>query len=259
MKHSLLILFLALVLGACVPQAVRPQPPAVELLGFSLIALDPFSGKADFDVRLRLTNPNSYTLPLLDSTVTAELGGTQFRFTVPAVELPNNTPREVQTRLTVPVVEGTKALATLVSGASTRFRLLGELRVQLGPAVVPVGPVTLVDRDIQLQLAFQLPSIRIVSLGLDGLALRVVLEVQNPNPIGFTLAGPLRVLVGGRSVAETAFNLPLAPSGSNRGELRLSLTGFPGLGGVSLDLGLTARVPGILERPVAQVLQGSLR
>ena len=157
MKHSLLILFLALVLGACVPQAVRPQPPAVELLGFSLIALDPFSGKADFDVRLRLTNPNSYTLPLLDSTVTAELGGTQFRFTVPAVELPNNTPREVRTRLTVPVVEGTKALATLVSGASTRFRLLGELRVQLGPAVVPVGPVTLVDRDIQLQLAFQHP------------------------------------------------------------------------------------------------------
>ncbi len=259
MKRLLLMLGAGLILSGCVPQVVRPQPPAVELLGFNLISLDPFSGKADFDVRLRLTNPNSFTLPLLDSTITAELGGTQFRLSVPAVDLPTNSPREVQTRLTVPVVEGTRALAALVSGQSIRLRLLGELQVRLGPATVPVGPFTLVDRDVQLQLAFQLPTIRIVSLGLDGLALRVLLEVQNPNPIGFSMTGPLRVLVGGQSVAQTTLNLPLTPGGSSRGEFRLGLTGFPGMGGISLDLGLTARVPGILERPVAQVLQGFLR
>jgi hypothetical protein len=259
MNRLFLAVLMVLGVSACVPQVVHPQPPAVELLGFSLVALDPFTGKADFDVRLRLTNPNAFTLPLLDSTLTAELAGTQFRLTVPAVELSTSSPREVQTRLTVPVVQGTRALATLIAGQSTRFRLLGELRVQLGPATVPVGPLTFVDRDVQLQLAFQLPIFRVVSLSLDGLTLRVSLEVQNPNPIGFTLSGPLRVLVGGRSVAETSFNLPLAPNSSNRGEFRLGLSGFPGVGGISLDLGLTASVPGILDRPVSQVVQGFLR
>ena len=59
------VLFLSLVLLAgCVPQQARPQPPQVELVSFSLVSLDPFTGFADLDVRLRLTNPNSFTLPL---------------------------------------------------------------------------------------------------------------------------------------------------------------------------------------------------
>lgn len=259
MKPFFWLALLGLGLSACVPQAVRPQPPAVELLGFNLVALDPFSGKAEFDLRLRLTNPNAYTLPLLDSTLTAELAGAQFRLVLPGIELPTASPREVQARLMVPVAEGTRALATLVSGQSTRFRLLGELRVQLGPATVPVGPLTFVDRNVRLELAFQPPAFRITGLSLEGTTLRVGLEVQNPNPIGFTLSGPLRVQVGGRSVAEASLNLPLAPKGSSRGEFRLSLNGFPGVGGISLDLGLTAQIPGIFEQPVNQVIPGFLR
>jgi len=258
-RVSLILLGLALMLGACVPQAVRPQAPQVELLQFNLVSLDPFGGRGEFDVRLRLTNPNPFTLPLLDSTLTAELGGAAFRLSLPALEIPSGASREAQTRLVVPVVEGTRALASLVSGQSTRFRLLGELRAQLGPAVVPIGPVTLVDREVRLQFAFQLPTIRLAEVRLDGPAIRLVLEVENPNPIGFTLEGPLRLLVGGRSVAESGFSLGLAPSGRNRGELRLGLSGLPGVGGVSVDLRLAARIPGILERPVVQVLQGILR
>lgn len=250
---------LALILGACIPQAVRPQAPQVELLQFNLVSIDPFSGRGEFEVRLRLTNTNSFTLPLLDSTVTAELGGSQFRLTLPALEIPSGASRETQTRLVVPIAEGTRALASLVSGQNTRLRLLGELRVQLGPTVVPMGPVTLVDRDVRIQLAFQLPTIRIAEIRLDGLAIRLVLEVENPNPIGFTLEGPLRILIGGRSVAESVFNLGLAPGGRSRNELRLALSGLPGAGGVSVDLGLNARIPGILDRPVTQVLQGILR
>jgi len=257
----LILTGLALMLGACVPQAVRPQAPQVELLQFNLFSLDPFSGRGEFDVRLRLTNPNPFTLPLLDSTLTAELAGAAFRLTLPALEIPSGASREAQTRLVVPIVEGTRALASLVSGQNTRFRLLGELRAQLGPAVVPIGPVTLVNREVEvrLQIAFQLPTIRLAEVRLDGPAIRLVLEVENPNPIGFTLEGPLRLLVGGRSVAESRFSLGLAPGGRNRGELRLSLSSLPGVGGVSVDLGLTARIPGILERPVVQVLQGILR
>lgn len=259
-RFSLWMFFgLALLLGACVPQAVRPQAPQVELLQFNLVFIDPFSGRGEFDVRLRLTNTNSFTLPLLDSTLTAELGSTAFRLTLPALEIPSGASREAQTRLVVPIVEGTRVLASLLGGQNTRFRLLGELRVQLGPAVVPIGPVTLVDRDVRIQFAFQLPTIRIAEIRLDGLAIRLVLEVENPNPIGFTLEGPLRILVGGRSVAESGFSLGLTPSGRNRGELRLGLSGLPGVGGVSVDLGLSARIPGILDRPVVQVLQGILR
>ncbi len=259
-QFSLWVFFgLALILGACVPQAVRPQAPQVELLQFNLVSIDPFSGRGEFDVRLRLTNTNSFTLPLLESAVTAELGGSQFRLTLPALDIPSGASRDAQTRLVVPLVEGTRALASLVSGQNTRFRLLGELRVQLGPAVVPIGPVTLVDRDVRIQFAFQLPTIRIAEIRLDGLAIRLVLEVENPNPIGFTLEGPLRILIGGRSVAESVFSLGLTPGGRNRGELRLGLSGLPGVGGVSVDLGLTARIPGILDRPVVQVLQGILR
>lgn len=259
-RYARWLLFgLALLLSACVPQAVRPQAPQVELLQFNLVSIDPFNGRGEFDVRLRLTNTNSFTLPLLDSTVTAELGGSQFRLTLPALEIPAGASREAQTRLVVPLVEGTRALASLVGGQATRFRLLGELRVQLGPAVVPIGPVTLLDREVRIQFTFRLPTIRLVEIRLDGLAIRLVLEVENPNPIGFTLEGPLRLLVGGRSVAESAFSLGLGPNGRNRGELRLGLSGLPGVGGVSVDLGLSARIPGILDRPVVQVLQGVLR
>jgi len=254
-----IVVGLALLLGSCVPQAVRPQAPQVELLQFNLVSIDPFSGRGEFDVRLRLTNTNSFTLPLLESTVTAELGGSQFRLTLPALEIPSGASSNAQARLVIPIVEGARALASLVSGQNTRFRLLGELRVQLGPAVVPIGPVTLVDRDVRVQFAFQLPTIRIAEIRLDGLAIRLVLEVENPNPVGFTLEGPLRLLIGGRSVAESAFSLGLAPGGRNRGELRLGLSGLPGVGGVSVDLGLRAVIPGVLERPVAQVLQGVLR
>lgn len=254
-----MLLGLALLLGACVPQAVRPQAPQVELLQFNLVSIDPFSGRGEFDVRLRLTNTNSFTLPLLDSTLTAELGGSQFRLTLPALEIPAGASREAQTRLVVPLVEGTRVLASLLGGQNTRFRLLGELRVQLGPAVVPIGPVTLLDRDVRIQFAFQLPTIRIAEIRLDGLAIRLVLEVENPNPIGFTLEGPLRLLIGGRSVAESTLNLGLGPNGRNRGELRLGLSGLPGAGGVSVNLGLIARIPGILDWPVVQVLQGVLR
>ncbi|WP_027882056.1 LEA type 2 family protein [Meiothermus rufus] len=260
MKRSLpLLLILALVLGACVPQVVRPQAPQVELLQFNLISLDPFSGRGEFDLRLRLTNPNGFSLPLLDSTLTAELGGTAFRLTLPALEIPAGASREAQTRLVVPLVEGTRVLAGLLAGQSTRFRLLGELRAQLGPAVVPIGPLTLLDREVRVQFAFQLPRIRLLEIRLDGLAIRLVLEVENPNPVGFTLEGPLRLLIGGRGVAETAFNMRLSPNERRPNEVRLGLSGFPGAGGLSVELGLRAYIPGILERLVAQVLQGILR
>jgi hypothetical protein len=231
----------------------------VELLQFSLVSLDPFSGRAEFDLRLRLTNPNPFALPLMESALTAELGSLQLRLALPALEIPPGASREAQTRLSAPVVEGARVLAGLLGGQNTRLRLLGELRARLGPAVVPIGPLTLVDRDVRLQFTFQPPTLRLVEARLEGLSIRLVLEAENPNPIGFTLEGPLRLLVGGRSVAEGGLSFGLGPGGRSRGEVRLGFSGVPGTGGVSVELGLSARIPGVLERPVPQVLQGVLR
>ncbi|WP_300967780.1 hypothetical protein [Meiothermus sp.] len=246
-------------LGACAPRITQPQPPQVELLQFSLVSVDPFSGRAEFDLQLRLTNPNPFTLPLLESALTAELGGLQLRLALPALEILPGAGREVQTRLVVPVVEGARVLANLLGGQSARLRLLGELRVQLGPAVVPIGPLTLVERDVRVQFTFQPPTLRLAEVRLEGPAIRLLLEAENPNPVGFTLEGPLRILVGGRSVAEGGLSLGLGPGGRSRGEFRLSLLGLPGTGGVSVELGLSARIPGVLDRSVVQVLQGFLR
>lgn len=248
-----------LLLAACVPQAARPQPPSVELVQFGLLSLDPFSGRAEFDLRLKLTNGNSFGLPLLNSTVTAELGGTQFQMTLPAVDLPSGQPKEVQTRLVVPVVDGTRVLASLVSGQPNRFRLLGELKVQLGPAVVPVGPVVFVDRNVQISLSFTAPALKLTGIRLDGLSLVFGLEASNSNPIGFTLQGPLRVSIGGREVGQAALNLNLAPGAKSQGEFRLQLTGLPGFGGLSVNADVRATIPGILDRSVGQILEAALR
>ncbi len=254
-----ILLFAALILSACVPQVARPQPPAVELVQFGLSSLDPFSGRAEFDLRLKLTNPNSFGLPLLDSTVTAELGGSSFQLVLPATDLPSSQPKEIQTRLVVPLVDGTRALASLVGGQSSRLRVLGELKVQLGPAVVPVGPVVFVDRNVQLSLAFAVPTLRLTSVRLDGLSLVFGLEAVNSNVIGFVLQGPLRVSIGGREVGQAALNLNMAPSARNQGEFRVQLTGLPGLGGVSVNADVRARIPGILDRSVGQILEAALR
>jgi hypothetical protein len=259
MFRGVIVLLTGILLAGCVPQAVRPQPPQVELVQFGLIGIDPFSGQAQFDVRLRLSNPNSYSLPLLDSTITAELGGSAFKLVIPALEIPSGNSREAATRLVVPIVEGTRALAALVSGQNTRFRLLGELQARIGPLTVPVGPFTLVDRDVRVDFSFRLPTLRLVDIRLDGLSIRFGLEVDNPNLIGFTLEGPLKLKIGGREVAASAFNLGVGPNAKNRGELALQLTGLPGLGGLSVETNFVARIPGIFERNVAQILQGILR
>jgi hypothetical protein len=253
-------LSLALVICACIPQAVRPSAPQVELLQFALLSLDPFSGNAQFDVQLRLTNPNSFALPLLDSAITAELGGAGFRLNLPPVELPaSGGARVVPTRLTVPVVQGTAALASLVAGNQTRFRLLGELKVQLGPAVIPIGPVTLLDRNVQISLAFSPPALRITGIRLDGLSLVVGLEALNNNVLGFVLQGPLRLQLGGREVAQAVFNSNLAPGQTSQSEVRMQLSGIPFPGAVSIQSDLRASIPGIFDRPVSQLLQGILR
>ena len=259
MKSKLLLFSILLTLTACVPQAARPQPPQVQLLTFNLISLDPFAGRGEFNVSLRLTNTNGFTLPLLDSTLTVELAGAQFRMSLPSVEIPSGQSRDVQTRLTIPLVEGTRALASLVGGQNTRFRLLGEMRVQLLGQGITVGPATFVDRDVQIALNFSLPQLRVTGVRLDGLSLVFGIQAVNNNLIGFALQGPMRVSIGGREVGQAGLNLNLAPGQTNQGEFRVQLTGLPGFGGLSVQTNFRALIPGIFDRPVVQVLESALR
>lgn len=259
MKKAWPLIALLLALGGCVPQVVRPQPPGMELLEFRLLRLDPFEGNADFELRLRLTNPNTVALPILDSTLTAELAGAGFAMTLGAVDLPAGGSRESLARLRVPVVEGARSLGILLSGQPTRFRLSGEVRASVGPLTLPLGPLTFIDRTVQVNLNFQLPTLRLLDLRLEGGSLRIGLEVSNPNLFGFNLEGPVRVLIGGSRVAELNLGLRLPPNARERSEASVRLTGFPGLGSVQLQAELRARIPGIWEQDVRQVLDGVLR
>ncbi|RIH83657.1 LEA type 2 family protein [Calidithermus roseus] len=259
MRRSWPLIVLMLALVGCVPQVVRPQPPAIELLEFRLLRLDPFAGSADFDLRLKLTNPNTVTLPILDSTLTAELAGAGFAMTLGALDLPAGGSRETLARLRVPVVEGARSLGVLLSGQPTRLRVSGEVRVSVGSVAVPLGPLTFVDRTVQVSLNFQLPTLRLVDLRLEGGSLRIGLEVSNPNLIGFSLEGPVRVLIGGSRVAEVSLDMRLPPGARERSDAAVRLSGFPGLGSVQVQVDLKARVPGIWERDVRQVLEGVLR
>ncbi|WP_026234598.1 LEA type 2 family protein [Calidithermus timidus] len=259
MRRSWFLIVVMLGLAGCVPQVARPQPPGIELLEFRLLRLDPFAGSADFDLRLKLTNPNALTLPILDSTLTAELAGASFAMRLGAVELPAGGTRETLARLRVPVVEGARSLGILLSGQPTRLRLSGELRVSAGPVAVPLGPLTFVDRTVQISLNFQPPTLRLVDLRLEGGSLRIGLEVSNPNPIGFSLEGPVRVLIGGSRVAEVDLDMRLPPGARERSDAAVRLSGFPGLGSVQVQVELKARIPGIWERDIRQVLEGLLR
>lgn len=254
----LAVLSLLFALVGCVP-VVQPEPPKIELLSFELVQLDPFAGAADFNLRLKLTNPNGFPLPLQESTLTAELAGVGFGMNLYPLDLAAGASRETTARLSVPVTQGANALAVLVSGKPTRFRLMGAMNARIGPAVIPIGPFTFVNREVSVGQLFRLPTLRLGEFRLEGLTLRASLEVQNPSPIGYSLLGPLRLSIGGRSVAEARFNMRVAPAGVSRGEVAFGLTGFPGVGALVVEANLVASIPGILQSPVAQILQGGLR
>jgi len=275
MKKPLpLLALLALVLAACVPGVQKPQPPEARVEAFDLESLDPFTGEARFALRLRVRNPNAFELPLLESRLTLGFDRARLPFDLPAVTLPAAGFEIVDTRLVVPIAETAEGVGKLLRGEPVRLRISGKLRAQVGPVPVDLGPFTLLDETVRLDLRFAAPRFAVdpaqSRLRIAGSSLEVVVgfQVTNPNPIGFYVRGPVGLVIGGRVVAEAALDLPLRPRQTGPGRLvfRVDLVQVPGAAAalvtglpVELHGGVRAEVPGVWEQLLDVVFGGRVR
>ncbi len=265
---------LVLVLAACVPGMQKPQPPQARVESFDLLSVDPFSGEARFALKLRLTNPNTFELPLLESRLTLHFDRARLPFDLPEVTLPPAGFEIVPTTITVPLAETAEGVGRLLAGDPVRLRITGKVRVELGPVPLDLGPFTLLDQTVQVDLRFAVPRFELdpgqsrLSIGGGRLEVAVGFRVSNPNPVGFYLRGPVQLVVGGRSVAEAALDLPLRPrqTGAGRVVFRVNLSEVPGaaaalVSGLSVRLNgaVRAEVPGVWEQLVDVVFGGRVR
>ncbi len=265
---------LALVLAACVPGVKKPEPPQARVEGFDLIGVDPFSGEARFALRLRLSNPNAFELPLLESQLALTFDRARLPFDLPAVTLPPAGFERVETRITVPLAESAEGVGKLLRGEAVRLRVDGRVRVQAGPVPLDLGPFTLLDENVRVDLRFTLPRFTIdpgqSRLRIRGGALEVVVgfQITNPNPIGFYLRGPLGLVIGGNTVAEAVLDVPLRPRQSGSGVLtfRVDLARVPGAAAalvtglpVELSGAVRAEVPGVWQTLLDVAFAGRVR
>lgn len=273
-KTVALLVVLALVLAACVPGVKKPEPPQARVEGFDLISVDPFSGEARFALRLRLTNPNAFELPLLESQLALTFDRARLPFDLPAVTLPPAGFEVVETRLTVPLAESAEGVGKLLRGEAVRLRVDGRVRVQAGPVPLDLGPFTLLDENVRVDLRFALPRFAIdpaqSRLRIRGATLEVAVgfQVTNPNPIGFYLRGPLGLVIGGSPVAEAVLDVPLRPRQSGSGVLtfRVDLARVPGAAAalvtglpVELSGAVRAEVPGVWQTLLDVAFAGRVR
>jgi len=272
-KLAVGLLGLLLVLAACVPTQ-KPVPPQARVEGFQLISVDPFADEARFALRLRVSNPNAFELPMLESRLTLHFGAASLPFDLPAVTLPPSGFEIVDAELRVPLGATAQEVGHLLSGEPVRLRITGTVKASLGPVPLSLGPMTLLDEDVRVDLRFATPRFEIVPersrLTLSGSVVEVVVGFQalNPNPVGFYLRGPFQLVVGGRSVAETSLDLPLRPRQAGAGELRfrVNLTEIPGAAaalvtGLPVELrgGLKAEVPGVWSQLLDVFFGGRVR
>lgn len=261
-KTVALLAVLTFVLAACVPGVKKPEPPQARVEGFDLISVDPFSGEARFSLRLRLSNPNAFELPLLESQLALTFDRARLPFDLPAVTLPPSGFERVQTRVTVPLAGSAEGVGKLLRGEAVRLRVDGRVRVQAGPVPLDLGPFTLLDENVRVDLRFTLPRFTIDAgqsrLRIRGGTLEVVVgfQITNPNPIGFYLRGPLDLMINGNTVAEAAFDVPLRPRQSGSGVLafRVDLSRVSGAA-AALVTGLPIELSGAVRAEVPEVWQ----
>lgn len=180
----------------------------------------------------------------------------------------------VETRLTVPLAESAEGVGKLLGGEAVRLRVDGRVRVQAGPVPLDLGPFTLLDENVRVDLRFALPRFTIdpaqSRLRIRDATLEVVVgfQVTNPNPIGFYLRGPLGLVIGGNTVAEAVLDVPLRPRQSGSGVLafRVDLARVPGAAAalvtglpVELSGAVRAEVPGVWQTLLDVAFAGRVR
>jgi len=271
---GLAMLLLLAGLAGCVPRLQGPLPPRAQVQDFQLISIDPFSDSARFALDLKISNPNAFELPLQESTLTLYFGSAKIPFELPQMTIPAAGFEIVPAQVTVPLQASAAEVRRLLAGDRVRVRITGKMKAELGPVPVTLGPFTLLDESVSVNLQFAVPAFKVLpersSLSLSGSQLRVVVgfQVANPNPLGFYLRGPVELVIGGRPVAQASLDMPLRPRQSGTGELTfaVNLSEVPGaatavLAGLQIEVrgGIKAEIPGIWQQVTDFLLGGRIR
>jgi len=265
-------LLLAFGLFSCAPQNAVLEPPKAQVAGYELLSIDPFQDRLSVRLDLELWNPNPVELPLLESELTARLGGWTTRAHLPALTLPKSGRTQVSVVLEGGVFEAGKTVADLLSGRELLVMLSGKLWVNAFGRRLALGPYTLVEDRVRFDLRFAPPKIRPLKaelrFGMGTLSFKVRFLAQNPLPVGYKLEGGLVARVGGHRLGEAPLSLDLPPRAEREGSVGISLS-LASLGGVVHALRrpgtpyelvgrLEAVIPGIWERPLTIRIQGKL-
>ena len=265
---------LIIVLAGCLPRMQEPLPPRAQLQDFQLISLDPFADRVQLALNLKINNPNNFDLPLLASTLTLYFGDAKIPFDLPQMTIPASGFEVVPTQITIPLVSAAEEAQNLLAGESVRVRITGRAKAKLGPVPITLGPFTLLDENVKLNLRFAMPSFKVIpeqsSLALAGSQLQVIVafQVENPNPIGFYMRGPVELVIAGRPVARASLDIPLHPRQSGIGTLTFAvkLSEVPGaataiLAGLQIEVhgGIKAEIPGIWQQAIDLLLGGRVR
>ncbi|WP_457638245.1 LEA type 2 family protein [Oceanithermus sp.] len=256
------------------PRLQEPLPPRAQVQNFQLLSVDPFADTATFSLDLKISNPNTFDLPLLESTLTLYFGEAKVPVDLPQMTIPASGFQVVPTRVSVPLKASAVEVQKLLAGEKVRVRITGRMKAKLGPVPLTLGPFTLLDENVSVNLRFATPSFKILpeqsSLSLSGSQLRVTVgfQVTNPNPLGFYLRGPVELVVGGKPLARVALDMPLRPRQSGNGELvfAVNLADVPGaatavLAGLQIEVrgGVKAEIPGIWQQALDFLLGGRIR
>jgi len=180
--------------------------------------------------------------------------------------------RFVPTEISLPLAASAREVQNLLAGEPVRVRITGKMKADLGPVPLTLGPFTLLDQDVQVDISFAMPRFELLadhsSLALSGTQLKVTVgfQVTNPNPIGFYLRGPVGLVVGGRTVAQA--DMPLRPRQSGMGEVSfaVNLAEIPGaatavLSGLQVELrgDVKAEIPGVWQQALNLLFGGNIR
>ncbi len=262
------VLFL---MAACAPMGRQVALPAARLVGVELVAIDPFADRFALDLELELLNPNAFDLPLLASELKVKLGDLRTSAELPAMTLPAGEKARASLRVETTLARSAATAADLLAGKTLPLWIGGRLRVEALGQGIWLGPYTLLEDRVKLELALRPPRVTPLSaqvrLGFGALEFRVRYRAENPLPVGFLLEGDLVAELGGVRLGEAPIALRLPPAGEEAGAfvLRVPLSAVPGAarsltGGVPFGLRGTVRlaVPGVLERTFALELAGTV-
>ncbi|WP_051304890.1 LEA type 2 family protein [Chitinilyticum litopenaei] len=147
--RTLLVVLSAFLLGACSTTTGPLQKPQVNIAGLSLEELGLFEQR--FELRLRISNPNSFALPMEGLKAQLEINGQPFAegLSNEKVSLRGLADTEVKVRVTTNLGSALKTLNKLLASRTPlQYRTAGTLYLPLVPGGLPFerkGELTLSD------------------------------------------------------------------------------------------------------------------